>query len=77
MITGPRISTSPSSASLISTPGAGGPTVPILIRSGGLQQPAPVVSDMPQSSASGMPSAWKNSITSGGVGAAPTLQASS
>ena len=38
--------------------------------------PAPVVSDIPQSSASGMPRAWKNSITSGGVGAAPTLQAS-
>ena len=28
---------------------------------------------MPHSSASGMPRAWKNSITSGGVGAAPTF----
>ena len=47
------------------------------MRSRGLQVPAPVVSDIPQSSASGIPSAWKNSITSGGVGAAPTLHASS
>ena len=68
MTTGPRISTSPSSSSLISQSGAGGPTVPILILSGGLQVPAPQVSDMPHSSASGTPSAWKNSITSGGVG---------
>ncbi len=28
---------------------------------------------MPHSSASGIPMAWKNLITSGGVGAAPTL----
>ena len=65
--------TSPSSASLISTPGVGWPTVPILIRSGGLQAPAPQVSDMPHSSPTGMPIAWKNSSTSSGVGAAPTL----
>ncbi len=71
----PRTSTSPSSASEISTPGAGGPTVPSLIRSGGLTQPAPHVSDIPHSSASGMPIAWKNSSTSSGVGAAPTLTA--
>ncbi len=54
-------------------PGAAGPTVPIFTRSGGLQVPAPQVSDMPHSSASGSPSAWKNSITSRGVGAAPTF----
>ena len=36
MTTSERISTSPSSASLISTPATGGPTVPILILSGGL-----------------------------------------
>ena len=73
MIIGPRISTSPSSASLISAPGDTGPTVPILMRSGGLQVPYPQVSDIPQSSASGTPIAWKNSITSRGVGAAPTF----
>jgi hypothetical protein len=39
MITALRISSSPSSASFISTPGAGGPTVPILILSGELQAP--------------------------------------
>ena len=32
-----------------------------------------MVSDIPHSSASGTPRAWKNSITSGGVGAAPTF----
>jgi hypothetical protein len=47
-----------------------------LILSGGFVVPAPEVSDIPQSSASGIPSAWKNWITSGGVGAAPTLHAS-
>jgi hypothetical protein len=47
--------------------------VPIFTRSGGLQAPAPHVSDMPHSSASGIPIAWKNSSTSCGVGAAPTL----
>ena len=41
----------------------------------GLQVPAPHVSDMPHSSASWIPIAWKNSITSRGVGAAPTLTA--
>ena len=44
--------------------------------SGRLQVPAPQVSDIPHSSASGSPIAWKNSITSRGVGAAPTLSAS-
>ena len=39
-------------------PGEGGPTVPILILSGGLHVPAPQVSDIPHSSASGRPSAW-------------------
>ena len=53
----------------------GGPTVPILIRSGGLTAPTPQVSDMPHSSPSGMPIAWKNTSTSRGVGAAPTLTA--
>ena len=43
-----------------STPGAGSPTVPILISPGGLTAPAPQVSDMPQISASGTPMAWKN-----------------
>ena len=47
--------------------------MPILILSGGFTVPAPQVSDMPHSSASGMPMAWKNLITSGGVGAAPTF----
>ena len=42
----------------------------------GCSVPAPQVSDMPHSSASGMPIAWKNSSTSRGVGAAPTLTAS-
>src|SRR3954447_6042501 len=63
--------TSPSSSSLISTPGVGGPTVPSLIRSGGLMVPSPQVSDIPQSSPTGMPIAWKNSSTSSGVGAGP------
>ena len=40
--------------------------------SGRLQVPAPHVSDIPHSSASGSPIAWKNSMTSRGVGAAPT-----
>ena len=35
----------------------------------------PQVSDMPQSSPIGIPIAWKNSSTSSGVGAAPTLTA--
>ena len=39
--------------------------------------PAAHVSDIPHSSASSIPIAWKNSITSGGVGAAPTLTATS
>ena len=38
--------------------------------------PSPQVSDIPQSSPIGMPIAWKNSRTSSGVGAAPTLTAS-
>src|SRR6266508_2695852 len=63
-------STSPSSSRRISTPGVGGPTVPSLIRSGGLMVPSPQVSDMPQSSPIGIPIAWKNSSTSSGVGAA-------
>src|SRR4029450_7864260 len=42
--TSPRIRTSPSSASLISTPGTGFPTVPSLIRSDGVSVPAPLVS---------------------------------
>ena len=49
--------------------------MPILIFSGGLQAPAPQVSDIPHSSASGTPIAWKNTSTSRGVGAAPTLTA--
>ena len=36
---------------------------------------APQVSDIPQSSPTGIPIAWKNSSTSTGVGAAPTLTA--
>ena len=56
-------------------PGAGGPTVPILIFAGGLQHPAPQLSDRPHSSATGMPMAWKNTSTSRGVGAAPTYTA--
>ena len=47
--------------------------MPILIRSPGLDAPAPHVSDMPQISASGTPMAWKKTSTSRGVGAAPTL----
>ncbi len=73
MTTGERMSSSPSSASRSSTPGAAGPTVPIFTRPGGLQQPAPQVSDMPHSSASGIPMAWKKTSTSRGVGAAPTF----
>jgi len=53
----------------------GGPTVPIFTAPGRLQVPAPHVSDIPHSSASSIPSAWKNSSTSTGVGAAPTLTA--
>src|SRR3954465_12743562 len=68
-----RTSSSPSDASLTSTPGDGGPTVPILIRSAGFEQPAPQVSLIPQISASGTPIAWKNRNISRGVGAAPTL----
>src|ERR671914_592035 len=45
----PRISTSPSSASLISAPGAGGPTLPVFIRSGGVDGPEPPVSYIPPS----------------------------
>ena len=71
------MSSSPSSASLSSTPGFATPTVPILTFSGGLQAPAPQVSDMPHSSPTGIPIAWKNSSTSTGVGAAPTLTATS
>ena len=56
-------------------PGDGGPTVPILIRSGGLTAPTPHVSDMPHSSASGTPIALKKTSTSRGVGAAPALTA--
>ena len=67
------MSSSPSPASLSSTPGDGSPTVPILIRSTGLDAPAPQVSLIPQISASGIPRAWKNTSTSRGVGAAPTL----
>ncbi len=40
---------------------------------GRLQVPKPQVSDIPHSSASSIPTAWKNSSTSTGVGAAPTL----
>ena len=40
---------------------------------GGLQQPEPQVSDIPHSSASSIPMAWKNTSTSRGVGAAPTF----
>ena len=50
--------------------------MPILILPGGLTAPAPQVSLMPHSSDSGSPIAWKNSSTSTGVGAAPTLIAS-
>ena len=55
----------------------GGPTVPILTFSGGLQAPIAFVSLIPHSSPSGRPMPWKNSITSGGHGAAPTLSADS
>ncbi len=47
--------------------------MPILTLPGGLTAPIPQVSDMPHSSAISMPIAWKNSSTSTGVGAAPTL----
>ena len=50
--------------------------MPSLIFSLGFTLPAPQVSLMPHSSASGRPIAWKNSSTSTGVGAAPTLIAS-
>ena len=50
--------------------------MPSLTRSGGFTVLAPQVSDIPQSSPIGIPSAWKNSSTSSGVGAAPTLTAS-
>jgi len=73
MTTSDFISTSPSVSSLICTPGAGGPTVPILTSPGRLTAPVPHVSDIPHSSASSIPMAWKNSSTSTGVGAAPTL----
>ena len=76
MTTSPRTKTSPSSAIRSSTPGSGGPTVPILIRSAGLIVATHESSDMPQSSQIGMPSARKNSRTSGGVGAAPTTKCS-
>ena len=66
MTESPLTSTSPSSASLISVPGIGGPTVPSLTRSGGLQVATPQVSDIPQSSPIGIPIAWKNSSTSSG-----------
>jgi hypothetical protein len=69
------MSNSPSSASLSSAPGEAGPTVPILTAPGRLQVPKPHVSDIPHSSASSIPRAWKNSITSTGVGAAPALTA--
>ena len=49
--------------------------MPILTAPGRLQVPNPHVSDIPHSSASSIPSAWKNSSTSTGVGAAPTLTA--
>ena len=42
---------------------------------GGLQHPEPHVSDIPHSSASSIPIAWKKTSTSRGVGAAPTLTA--
>ena len=74
--TAPRTSTSPSSASLISTPGARRADGADLDRArAGCRCPTPQVSDMPHSSASAMPIAWKNSSTSRGVGAAPTLTA--
>ena len=44
---GPRISTSPSSATLISTPGIGWPTVPTLWASSRLTVPTPLVSVSP------------------------------
>ena len=49
--------------------------MPIRTRPGGLTAPTPLVSDIPHSSASGMPIAWKNTSTSRGVGAAPALTA--
>ena len=51
--------------------------MPILIFEGGLHAPIAVVSLIPHSSPSGSPSPWKNSITSGGQGAAPTFSACS
>ena len=51
--------------------------MPILTFSGGLQAPIAFVSLIPHSSPSGRPIEWKNSITSGGVGAAPTFSAAS
>ncbi len=67
--------TSPSSASFTSAPGTGGPTVPIFTESGGLHVITPQVSDIPHSSPTGTPIAWKNSRTSTGQGAAPELTA--
>ena len=71
----PLTMTSPSSASRISMPGTGGPTVPSFTFSGGFIVATPHVSDIPHSSPIGIPIAWKNSSTSTGVGAAPTLTA--
>ena len=71
-----RISSSPSSAELDLDARRGRPDGADLDPArAGCTAPAPQVSDMPHSSASGMPMAWKNTSTSRGVGAAPTLTA--
>src|SRR4030088_3552733 len=60
---------SPSSASFASTPGCGLPTVPILIRSGGLDT-VRAVSVIPQISATGRPRAVNRWCVSSRIGAA-------
>ena len=54
-----------------STPGMGGPTVPITMRSFGFSEVGPVPSVWPYTSAMGMPTAWKNFRISALMGAAP------
>jgi len=65
---GPRTRTSPSPASRTSMPGQAVPTAPVRARSGWLTVAALVSSVIPQPSAIGSPSAWKNSMTAGRSG---------
>ena len=71
MTTGPRMSNSPSAASLAWTPCTGRPTVPTLRLSAVVMVDTPVVSDIPHTSRTGIPSPRKKTSTSGGMAAAP------